>query len=460
MHKIHFNGKALLAENGQLLSEILMENGGATEHLCAGRGVCGKCAVKVNGKTVLSCRYKVESDIVVEEIPRSEITSVVGENSYGEETENMCYCLDIGTTTLALALVSLDSGKIIKVVTATNPQRIYGADVISRIDFCSKNGVEKLQRILITKVNLMIKELCSNKIDKMYVSANATMLHIFFGEDCSSIGVAPYKAKFLENQKIEASLLGIENVAEIESLPSIHAFAGADIIAGLNFVGLPKSNKYNLLVDLGTNAEIALFSKEKTISTSAAAGPCFEGASISCGMSATEGAIYSYKKGSVKTIGNTIPKGVCGTGLVDIVAQLLSDGAIDETGHMEKDFSLSYGVILTQEDVREFQQAKSAVCSGIQTLINEAGISFEDVEKVYISGGFSEKLSIENAVKTGLLPEELSSKCVAINNSSLLGTVKYACGEKDLSAFLRNAEYIDLSSTEKFSQLFIENMMF
>ena len=460
MHKIHFNGKALLAENGQLLSEILMENGSATEHLCAGRGVCGKCAVKVNGKTVLSCRYKVESDIVVEEIPRSEITSVVGENAYGEETENTCYCLDIGTTTLALALVSLDSGKIIKVVTATNPQRIYGADVISRIDFCSKNGVEKLQRILITKVNLMIKELCSNKIDKMYVSANATMLHIFFGEDCSSIGVAPYKAKFLENQKIEASLLGIENVAEIESLPSIHAFAGADIVAGLNFIGLPKSNKYNLLVDLGTNAEIALFSEEKVLCTSAAAGPCFEGSNISCGMSATEGAIYSYKKGSVKTIGNTIPKGICGTGLVDIVAQLLSDGAIDETGRMEKDFSLSYGVILTQEDVREFQQAKSAVCSGIQTLIKESGISFEDVEKAYISGGFSEKLSIENTVKTGLLPEELSSKCVSINNSSLLGTVKYACGENDLSAFLHNAEYTDLSSTDCFSELFIENMMF
>ncbi len=460
VYRVCINGDVFFAQKGDLLSQVLIKNGVNAEHPCGGRGQCRKCAVFIDGKKELSCKYVIRSDINVTSEKNNKIISEKGVVTVNKNAKNTCFSLDIGTTTLALALVCLDNGEILKVVTATNPQRIYGADVISRIDFCSKNGVEKLQRTLITKVNLMIKELCSNKIDKMYVSANATMLHIFFGEDCSSIGVAPYKAKFLESKKIKASLLGVENVQEVESLPSIHAFVGADIVAGLNFVGFPKAEKYNLLVDLGTNAEIALFSKEKVLCTSAAAGPCFEGVNISCGMSATEGAIYSYKKGSVKTIGNTIPKGICGTGLVDIVAQLLSDGAIDETGHMEKDFSLFYGVSLTQEDVREFQQAKSAVCSGIQTLVKQAEISFEDIENVYISGGFSAELNIENAVKTGLLPEDVKEKCVPVNNSSFLGAVKYAYEKNDLSAFLRNAEYIDLSSTEIFSDLFIENMMF
>ncbi len=460
MHKVYLNGDVLYAEHGQLLHEVLINGEIAIDHPCGGRGTCKKCTVKVNGKRVLSCQYKVEEDITVEALAQGEIYSCPEAEETANESENMCFCLDVGTTTLVLALVSLDDKKIVRVITASNPQRVYGADVLSRIDYCNKKGIEKLQKSVVAQVNLMARKLCAKEIDKMYVSANATMLHIFFGEDCSSIGVAPYKTKFLETKKVKAASLGIENVAEIESLPLIHAFVGADIVAGLNFVGLPKSNKYNLLVDLGTNAEIALFSKEKTISTSAAAGPCFEGANISCGMSATEGAVYSYQKGCIKTIGNISPKGICGTGLVDIIAELVSDGIIDETGHMENDFSLFYGVSLVQGDVREFQVAKSAVCSGIQTLIKEAGISFEDVERAYISGGFSEKLSIENAVKTGLLPEELSSKCVAINNSSLLGTVKYACERKELSAFLENSEYIDLASTKLFSDLFIENMMF
>ncbi len=460
MYKVVLGGQVFLAQKGALLSDVLQENNIYTQHLCAGKGVCKKCAVFINGEKVLSCRYIINSDISVELCEKESVFSHTGAVETGKSTENMCLCLDIGTTTLALALVSLDNGETARVITATNPQRTYGADVISRIESCGKFGVEKLQKTIVSQVNSMIKELCVENVDKMYVSANATMLHIFFGEDCSSIGVAPYKAKFLKSKKINASLLGVENVQEVENLPSIHAFVGADIVAGLNFVGFPKAEKYNLLVDLGTNAEIALFSKEKVLCTSAAAGPCFEGVNISCGMSATEGAIYSYKKGTYKTIGNTVPKGICATGLVDIIAELVSDGIIDETGHIEKDFSLFYGVTLTQEDVREFQQAKSAVCSGIQTLIKQAEISFEDIENLYISGGFSAKLNIENAVKTGLLPEDVKEKCVPVNNSSLMGAVKFAYEKNDLSAFLCNAEYIDLSSTENFSDLFIDNMMF
>lgn len=460
MHKIQFNGKVLRAESGQLLSDILMKSGKGVEHICAGRGVCKKCAVKVDGETVLSCQYKVKSDITVELLSQGEIFSLTGAIETGEPTEKMCLCLDIGTTTLALGLISIDKKSIVKVITATNPQRAFGADIISRIDYCTKNGVYDLQKTVVAQINSMIDDLCEAPVEKMYVSANATMLHTFSGEDCSSIGVAPYNPVFLEKRVMQAQSLGVKNVGEIEILPSVHAFVGADIVAGINFAGFPSDNKHNLLVDLGTNAEIALYSKNHTVCTSAAAGPCFEGANISCGMSAVNGAIYSYKKGNMKIIGGEVPAGVCGTGLVDIIAELLKDGTIDETGYMEEDFEVAEGVVLTQGDVRQYQLAKSAVYSGIITLLSENGVNFEDIENVFVSGGFSAELNIENAVRTGLLPEEIADKCRAVNNSCLLGTIKYAWEDSDLKSIAENGKYIDLSSVEGFSDLFINNMMF
>ena len=214
-------------------------------------------------------------------------------------------------------------------------------------------------------------------------------------------------------------------------------------------------------MDLGTNAEIVLFSENSVYCTSSAAGPCCEGANISMGMSAVSGAIYSYSDNSVKVIGNTLPKGICGTGLIDIIASLLENKTIDETGFMEaEEIEIANGVFIEQNDIRQYQLAKSAVYSGIIALLKEKNVSFENIEKFYISGGFSSKINIENAVKTGLFPKELKEKCVAINNSSLLGTVKYACEKNNLSGYLENSEYIDLSQSEAFSNEFLKNMNF
>ena len=460
MHKICFNGEVLYAEHGQLLADVLMKGEKAMEHPCGGRGVCKKCAVKVNGEEVLSCQYKVESDIAVEAPDISEIHSYTGAEETLLSSKNMCFCLDLGTTTLALALVSLDEKKIVKVATATNPQRLYGGDVMSRIAYCSANGVKSLQKMVVSKINEMMSSLFKGFIGKMYVAGNTTMLHILFGADCSGLGVAPYKAEFLHSRVASGQTLGIDNVEEITALPSIHTFAGADIVAGLNYIEKPSHDKYSLLVDLGTNAEIALFSDEKVVCTSAAAGPCFEGANISCGMSAVGGAIYSYKNSAYKTIGGKKAEGLCATGLVDVIAELLSKGIIDETGYMEGDFQIAPGVTLTCGDVREYQLAKSAISSAINVLLDENKVDNDHLYKVYISGGFSEKLNIENAVKSGLLPEKIASECVAVNNSSLSGTVKYACEHNDLTEFIKKSEYVDLSSNEKFSEMFIENMMF
>ena len=462
MHKVRLNNNLIEVSDGVILSEVLITSSEKIPHLCGGKGICKKCLVFVNGKEELSCQYKIKSDIDVVLPEINDIISETGVNKSGEITDNCCFCLDIGTTTLALALVSLDKKKIIKVKTATNPQRAFGGDVLTRIEYCNKHSVSELQACLINKINEMIDGFDKNSVTTLYVSGNTTMLHILFGVDPTSIGVAPYTPVFLETQKINGCDIGISNIEKLVSLPCISAFVGADLVAGINYAETPKNNKYNLLVDLGTNAEIVLYNKNELYCTSAAAGPCFEGANITCGMSATDGAIYSYStECSFETINNQTPKGICGTGLIDIISVLVEKGVIDETGYMDcEEFFITDIIKINQKDIRQFQLAKSAVYSGISVILKEKSISFNDIENLFISGGFSAKINIENAVKTGLLQNELKDKVTFLNNSSLLGTVKYACEKNDLSAYLNNAKYIDLSMRPYFSDLFIENMEF
>lgn len=459
MNKVTINGEAFFVNDGEILSDVLIKSGKSIDHPCGGMGKCKKCTVKINGKEELSCQYIIQSDICVE------IDTENKENTADavciSQCESLCFVLDIGTTTLEMAVVDTKNASIIKSITRPNPQRIFGADIMSRIDYCRKNGVDKLNKVLTDTINEMTALLSSEKLDRLYASGNTAMLHIFFGVDCSSLGTAPYTPVFLEAKTEKAQNLSLTGVNTVESLPCISSFIGADLVAGLNFTYFPTENKYNLLIDLGTNAEIILFSQNEIICTSAAAGPCFEGTSISCGMSAANGAIYSYSEKEIKTIGNEPAKGICGTGLIDIIAFFLKAQRIDKTGLMTPDsIEIADGISITQADIREYQLAKSAVYSAVVTLIKRKCISFDDIEKVYISGGFSAKINIDNAVLTGLLPKELKTKCTPINNSSLLGTAKYAKEKNNLAELTKKASYLDLATDELFSELFIENMMF
>lgn len=458
MYKVTVDNEVLFAEKGEKLSDVLIKNGKTVQHICGGRGVCGKCRVAVDGKEERSCKYKIEKDICVVLPNKDNIISEHGAEVTGVFTENMCYVLDIGTTTLALALVSLDDKKIVGVKTCINPQVPFGADVMTRIDYCRNNSVSELQKTLIKSIEKAADEFKCGRLPKIYVTGNTTMLHIFFGVSPVSLGAYPYTPVFLE-KKTEKSFLKCAD--EIESLPSISSFFGADLTAGMNFAGFPSKDKFNLLVDLGTNAEIVLYSSEKALCTSAAAGPCFEGANISCGMNAVEGAVYAFDGKNIKTVESTAPKGICGTGLIDIIAELLKNGTVDKTGYMENEkYFLSSNVYLSDRDIRQYQLAKSAVFSAIKVLMKRQGISFESIEKMYISGGFSSKINIENAVLTGLLPKELKNKYIAVNNSSLLGTVKFVCEKNDLEKLVEIAEYTDLSLTPDFTEKFIKNMDF
>lgn len=465
--KIVQNGiiKVVAFEGEKPLGDLLGLSDIHIDKPCGGRGTCKKCTVLVDGREELACRYVVRCDAEVVVPETKDIVSVTGADESGKRTENHCICLDIGTTTLALALVSLDDKSIIKAKTAPNPQREVGADVISRIEYCSKNGVGKLQSMLVARVLQMAEELLAEykvaSVEKMYVAGNTTMLHLFFGVDCSSLGVSPYTPTFLEEKRVKGTVLGFENVGEVIALPGISAFVGADIVSGLGFVDRPKADRYSLLIDLGTNAEIVLFDKDKYLCATAAAGPCFEGANISCGMSATVGAVSKYKAdGGYSVIGDAEPVGICATGLVDIIAELVRNGTVEESGYMDEVFTLSERVKVTPADIREFQLAKSAVLSAIECLLQHGNVTYSDIETMYIAGGFSAQLNIENAAYLGLVPRELADRFVPINNASLLGTVKTACEGSDLAEIAKRAEFIDLGADSVFSELFFKNMSF
>ena len=469
MFKVKIEKSILPAFQGENLRELLIKNGFYINSPCGGNGTCGKCTVTVNGERVKSCGYSISSDISVvipqnEEIFSSSGLSEAVKNA--DDKDNVVLCLDIGTSTLALAMVSKADGKAFKVVTKTNAQRVFGADVISRIDYCKKNSVAPLKDALINQINNMLEEIDASKPCPLFVSGNTCMLHFFFGKDASSLGAYPYTPVFLESQTVSGEALGLKSVTKVLSLPCISAFVGADLTAGLSFIEKPKNNKYNILVDLGTNAEILLFSKDKLLCTSAAAGPCFEGGNISCGMSASDGAIYSFSivengNKKYKTIGNSSPVGICGTGLFDIVAELLKENIIDETGYMsEEDFKITENVSFSQKDVRQFQLAKSAVRSALTTLMKLENISFDDIEALYISGGFSQELNINNAIFTGLLPKEAEEKIKTLNNTSLSGTVKFTLDGKNPLDEFKIIEYVDLSANPDFSESFINNMDF
>lgn len=462
------NGKfhILVCNQGEKLSDILIKNGMSAVHPCGGKRKCGKCRVNVDGENVLSCRYHVEKDISVI-LPQTDTGSFCeGLSMTGTVTGNIALALDIGTTTVVLALVSVDKKFIIDILTSDNSQKSFGADVMSRIDFCRKNGVGLLHDSIVDTVNRMITQLLDkygiDTVSRLYVSANTAMLHMFFGVDCSAMGVSPYTPQFLDGKNVPARDIGLIRVNDVISLPCISAFVGADIVAGLNVAGMPEKGKYNFLVDLGTNAEVVLYSSDSLICTSAAAGPCFECANISCGMGAVEGAICAYSYGEEPvTVGKSVPKGICATGLIDVISELVKNGIIDETGFLaEERFVLADGVYLTREDIRNFQLAKSAVYSAVITLMRKTGITFRDIDKFFVSGGIASGLNIASAVSTGLLPTEAFSRYNIADNTSLAGTVKFIFENNDFSVFTENAVYEDLSSDADFAELFIENMMF
>jgi uncharacterized 2Fe-2S/4Fe-4S cluster protein (DUF4445 family) len=492
---IHQDGRnsTVSFKSGDSLLSLLQKHSQTISAPCGGNGSCGKCAVYIKEiGEVNSCKYFPTADIEVL-LPTSKESFILTQQYQhtihlkAQKNELAASCsspfaigIDLGTTSVVLYLINLKDGSLVKRVGFGNPQTKYGADVISRINYCTdKDKLFLLQNEIIKAINHHIADLQqslnlhSNQIVKISIAANTSMLHLLAGKDPSSLALVPFQPVFTEEQVYSARELGlnIKPKANIHLLPSLSAFIGADIMAGLACLSPQKRIKKYLFIDIGTNGEIALVTEDKIYCCATAAGPAFEGANISCGMCAFEGAISSFRAGTYQTISNQKPIGISGSALIDIVAYMLNQNLISMDGNLEKDFIIvpkeesghGENISINPQDIREVQLAKSAIFTGIKLLLQEAKLSMNDLDAIYLAGGFGNYLNPENAIKIGLLPNNCLDKIIAVGNTSGAGAVLHAKSDQfiqHINAVRKKSELVDLAKHPDFEIEFAMNMYF
>ena len=473
--------------HGANLLEVLTQNGFFIPAACGGRGSCGKCAIKCRAttekdyKTVLSCRASVTSDLVVlwDADAESGLWKISPLPALGERKVGML--LDIGTTTLAACLVDKKSGETLAKASALNPQGAFGADVISRISAFGAGNGEKMRTAVVEATNRLIATFSSTcaQIDEVVVVGNPTMLHLFIGVDPSGIGTYPFTPAFVTSKSFNGAEIGI-NAPFVRLLPSISAYLGSDVSAGILACEMHKTNETELFIDLGTNGEIVLAHGGKRFAASTAAGPALEGANIFCGMGGIAGAIDRvWREGGhlhYTTVETSPPRGICGSGLIDLIALLLDEGILDETGtfvtasnsplahYLEEDcFYLTPDIYLSQEDVRQFQLAKAAIAGGIEALLWHCGVKMREISRVFLAGGLGYYMSPAKAARAGLLPKQLLSHTKIVGNTALAGARLSLLQEETqvaLDTICKDTETVELSLSPVFSQAYIENIGF
>ena len=391
--------------------------------------------------------------------------------------------VDIGTTTVALSLVNLATGEVQKTTTLLNSQRQYGADVISRIQKGSEGFLGELRTCIQSDISRGIRELCVTEADtviRMVIAGNTTMMHLLLGLRADSLALVPFNP--IATSLVEmssAEMFGVCPVdCEVTLMPSIGAYMGADIVSGMMCCKMDKSTDTVLFVDVGTNGEMAIGCNKRILCTSTAAGPAFEGANITWGTGSIPGAIsrFDIQNGEIVfcTIAEAPPVGICGSAVVDIVAACLREGIIDSTGRFTSEDLSSNGLKITQniagewirftqKDVREFQLAKSAIRSGLEILVREYGCGWQNIEQVFLAGGFGTRMNVKNAIEVGLFPFELQDKINPVGNTALGGTLQYLLFRESREAvdtLTRLATVIDLSKQPDFNNLFMEQLLF
>jgi uncharacterized 2Fe-2S/4Fe-4S cluster protein (DUF4445 family) len=395
--------------------------------------------------------------------------------------------VDIGTTTIVVGLVNLNTGEWVDRYSVLNSQKKYGSDVVTRIQYASqkKSNLTDLTAAVQNDILEGIKHLCKvhdiepNLVRDMVVSGNTTMLHLLMGIQCKTIGSSPFLAVTLNKHNFGFFELFNHGLihANVSMMPGIAAYVGSDLVMGILNCCMDLKEEIALLIDIGTNGEMVIGNRHSMMCLATAAGPAFEGANISCGTGCVSGAINSvYMEGGAfkfTTIGNCEPVGICGSGVIDVVYSSLTCGIIDENGHIESSESKEGLVIaeslgtqkitFNQKDFREVQLAKSAIRSGIEILISRFGCSYEDVKRVYIAGGFGNKMSIKSAIGIGLIPSELENVVISIGNSALGGSVDYILDKNNderIQRIIQITEYIEISKDQNFNTIFIDNLTF
>jgi uncharacterized 2Fe-2S/4Fe-4S cluster protein (DUF4445 family) len=426
------------------------------------------------------------------------------------DTTGRCHgaAFDLGTTTIVGTLLNLVNGESLAVASTLNAQAIHGGDVLSRISYTMTKqtpGRDELQHLAAFTINGILERLAADAgvaADRIYeitVAGNLTMMHLLLGIDSEPISVTPFIPAVAHGLQVRARDLGLRIHPEGRAylFPAIGAYVGGDIVAGLLATAVPRGDRLRLFVDVGTNGEIALGSEQRTLCTAAPAGPAFEGAEISCGMRATTGAIEGVQitRDAVRlqTIDDAPPAGLCGSGLIDAVAQLYKRGLMDATGRMlspeelegrvpealrsrlvsengVRGFVLATAeetggrpILFSQKDVRQLQFAKGSIASGIRVLMNELGARPEDLQEVLLAGAFGSYIHPEAARIIGLVPPVPLKKIRAVGNAAGEGAkiALLSYREREAAeAMPARVEYVELSGREDFNDIFMSVLGF
>ena len=456
--------------------------------------------------TTVICENKIED--------RAQIGSDGEIKPENMDTEKSVYgiAIDIGTTTLAAELISLTDGICLKTASSVNHQRAYGADVISRIRAAASGDAEKLRESILKDVRNLAETLLAGQdenvlnVSKIVIAGNTTMIHLLLGYSCVGLGAAPFTPVNLAPEDMtwgelngeyeetresgdakesgvarehgyvrECGHTGINQTTKVQIMPGISAFVGGDITAGMMGCGM-RPDKCEMLIDIGTNGEMVLAAGDHFLVSSVAAGPAFEGGNISCGMPGVPGAVcravlFGKNNMVTKTIGNKPAIGLCGTGIIDVMYELVRHHIVDTQGILgepwfEKGFPVVPGKIyFTQEDIRQVQMAKAAICAGLEVLLQKSNISHEQIKKVYVAGGFGMGLDMEKALGIGLLPIGLRGKLTPVGNSALEGAARCLTHSKESSDMQPQeiaaiSHEINLADTPEFQELYLKHMQF
>ena len=482
-------GKEITVNAGTPLIDILNEYG--VEFPCGGRGTCGRCKVKLlagelnpgaeqleklrklklGSEWRLACYCRADSDITLEV---SEFESIIlADNSEFDfiPRDGFGIAVDVGTTTVVIQLVNLFNGQVADSVSFLNRQAKFGADLISRIQGCLDGSQDEMMSIIRSDTGSVINDMLRrNKVDitRVILVGNTVMHHIFSGLDVRPLSFYPFESPDLGVRYFSATDLNwnLPGSPRILFYPSLGSFVGSDILAGIAATKMAEREEYTVLIDLGTNGEIVAGNKDRIVCASTAAGPAFEGARINQGMRAATGAISSvdWTDGNLKchVIGNAKARGICGSGLIDAISILLQQdmiGIFGEFNSGDERLELCPGVFLTQQDIREFQLAKAAVAAGLNILVKRLNISFDQVDKVFIAGGFGNFLNLKNVIRTGLIKTS-EDKIVKFGNTALMGAKLFLFSvESDIRNILEITEHVNLEGDPEFQDIYIEKMI-
>lgn len=487
--RLHPLGKEIQVNDQTPLIDVLHEFG--IEFPCGGQGTCGKCKVRLLEGQIettqqhrqkldklglrsdwrLACMSQCTSDITLEIEQFSHII-LADESEFNFMPQNgFGIAVDLGTTTIVAQLIDLKSAKVLAAETMLNPQVKFGADLISRIQACLDGHANEMTKLIRSAVGSMICLMLSKHQvtpNKVVLVGNTAMQLIFSGCDVSPLSTYPFHATDLGMKIFQAGELGwdFNLVNDVRFYPSIASFVGSDILAGIAATGLHTKEKHTALIDLGTNGEIVVGNSDRIVCASTAAGPAFEGANISMGMRAVTGAISSFhlnnEKIQANVIGNTAPKGICGSALIDAIAilrKLDRIGLFGEINSGDAQINLTGKIFLTQKDINEFQLAKAAIAAGMTILANNLSISLEDIHEVYIAGGFGNYINLGHVVETGMinLPEEKIRK---MGNTALIGAKMFLFADETIAEdILKKTSHINLEGDPDFQDIYVDKML-